>query len=338
MGAGPGVTGWAAGVPILLGVGLGVAHDTGMKTRRDFLVSSVGLGIATGVGGRVFGPSSIHAAVERKGGALKIRICLKHGMIKEGKTVAEQMRAAKEAGFDGVEFEGPLAEEKVPEVLAAKAETGLAVPGMVCGKVGRLVGSLDAAEREKGIGQFSTTLRQAKQLGATTVLLYPGACDETKPYDKVFDVLIESVGKLLPMAKETGVAIALENVWNNMFLSPLDVIRFVDHFNTPLVGWYFDIGNICRYGWPDQWIRALGPRIRKLDVKEFNRKKSMEEGPWAGFKVDLGEGDIDWKAVCAAIDDVGYAGGWASAEVPGGDLARLKAICAWMHGVLGQRS
>lgn len=306
-----------------------------MRTRRDFLASSIGLGTAAVVAGRTLAPSSAHGTVDRKGGALKIRIALKHGMIKEGKTILEQMGAAKAAGFDGVEFEGPLAEDKVGEVVAAKAETGLAVPGMVCGKVGRSVGSLDPAEREKGIEQFSVALRQAKQLGGTTVLLYPGTCDEKNPYDKVFEALIESVGKLLPVAKETGVAIALENVWNNMFLSPLDVIRFVDHFNTPLVGWYFDIGNICRYGWPDQWIRALGPRIRKLDVKEFNRKKHMDAGPWAGFKVELGEGDIDWKAVCAAIDDVGYAGGWASAEVPGGDLARLKAIAEWMHKVMG---
>lgn len=283
---------------------------------------------------RVLEASPARAAVERKGGALKLRIGVGHGMIKEGSTIMEQMRAAKEAGFEGVEFQGPMDDGQLAQILEARSATGVEVCGLVGGKAGRMCGSLDAAERATGVEEFAKALRQARQLGTKTVLMYSGKCEQDKPYDKVFQALMESVGKLLPVAKETGVAIALENVWNDMFLSPLDVIAFVDHFKSPLVGWYFDIGNICRYGWPEHWIRALGPRILKLHVKEFSRKKHMAEGPWAGFKVELGEGDIDWKAVNAAIEDVGYAGGWVTAEVPGGNLDRLKAICAWTVKVL----
>jgi hexulose-6-phosphate isomerase len=102
-----------------------------------------------------------------------------------------------------------------------------------------------------------------------------------------------------------------------------------------LLGWYFDIGNIVNYGWPEHWIRTLGARILKLDVKEFSRKKRNDEGLWKGFNVEIGEGDVDWKAVGAALVEIGYSG-WASAEVGGGDAARLKDIATRMDGVLNE--
>ena len=80
------------------------------------------------------------------------------------------------------------------------------------------------------------------------------------------------------MAEETGVRIALENVWNNFLVSPLETARYIDEFGTPLVCAHFDVGNVLRYGWPEQWIRILGPRIFKLDVKEYSLKKMNDEG------------------------------------------------------------
>jgi len=74
------------------------------------------------------------------------------------------------------------------------------------------------------------------------------------------------------------VKIACENVWNHFLLSPLEAARYVDEFNSPAVGWHFDVGNILNYGWPEQWIRILGPRIQKLHIKEFSRKKRDSEG------------------------------------------------------------
>jgi hexulose-6-phosphate isomerase len=92
----------------------------------------------------------------------------------------------------------------------------------------------------------------------------------------------------------------------------------VDEFNSPAVGWHFDIGNVITYGWPEQWIRVLGKRIQKLHVKEFSRKRRDQEGLWKGFDVALLEGDDDWPAVMKALDDVGYRG-WAMTEQGGGD-------------------
>ena len=105
-------------------------------------------------------------------------------------------------------------------------------------------------------------------------------------------------------------------------------------FESPWIGWYMDVGNIVNYGWPEQWIRILGARILKLDVKEFSRKKRDAEGLWKGFQVGIGDGDCDWPAVRAALTEIGYRG-WATAEVGGGGPDRLKDIKARMDGVLG---
>ena len=55
---------------------------------------------------------------------------------------------------------------------------------------------------------------------------------------------------------------------------------------------------------------------------------------WKGFGVEIGDGDCNWPAVKAALEEIGYAG-WASAEVSGGDADRLREILARMNRVLG---
>ena len=105
-----------------------------------------------------------------------------------------------------------------------------------------------------------------------------------------------------------------------------EAARYVDEFQSDHVGWYFDVGNIVNYGWPEQWVRILGHRILKLDFKEFSRKKRDGEGLWKGFQVHLMEGDCDWPEVMKALDEIGYTKGWGSAEVKGGNRERLQFI------------
>ena len=112
--------------------------------------------------------------------------------------------------------------------------------------------------------------------------------------------------------------IAIENVWNHFLLSPLEAARYVDEFNSPWVGWHFDVGNVITYGWPEQWIRILGKRIQKLHIKEFSREKANKEGLGKGFDVPFLKGDNNWPAVMQALDDIGYEG-WGIAEQSGAD-------------------
>jgi hexulose-6-phosphate isomerase len=128
--------------------------------------------------------------------------------------------------------------------------------------------------------------------------------------------------------------IALENVWNNFLLSPIEAKRFVDEINHPLVGWYFDIGNVLRYGWPEQWIKTLNSRIMKLHIKEYSRELMNTKGLWDGFKVELLEGDNNWPVVMKAVSEINHKGGWLTAEVNGGDRTRLKDLSERMDKII----
>lgn len=250
---------------------------------------------------------------------------LKYGMIKEGATVLEKFKLIKDLGFDGVELDSPNPlQEK--EILDARDKTGLEIPGVVNSlHWNSPLSDPDPAVRGKCVESMKTSLRDCKKYGGTTVLLVPAVVNEKVSYAEAYERSQAEIRKILPFAEETGIKIALENVWNNFLLSPLEATRYIDEFNHPMIGWYFDVGNIVRYGWPEHWIRTLGKRILKVDIKDYSRKKASDEGIWKGFDAELGEGDANWAAVNKALREVGYQG-WGSAEVNGGDRLRLKEI------------
>src|SRR5580765_7310283 len=228
----------------------------------------------------------------------------------------EKMKAIKEAGFEGVEMMSHMDQD---EVLKARDEVGLTIPS-VCGRDhwSKPFSHPDPKVREEGLEALKQTLRDAKRYGATSVLLVPAVVNKDITYDEAYTRSQAEIRKAIPLAEELGVKIAIENVWNQFLLSPLEAARYVDEFNSPAVGWHFDVGNIINYGWPEQWVRILGKRIQKLHIKEFSRTRRDKEGLWKGFDVPLLEGDDDWPAVMKALDDVGYAG-WAMTEQGGGD-------------------
>ena len=242
-----------------------------------------------------------------------------------GKTIPEKFQTAKTAGFDGVEPNSHLDRN---EVLKARDASGLIIPS-VCNALHWkfLLSDPDPKVRADGVEAMKVALEDAKAYGADTVLLVPGRVSETVAYDECWKRSAEEIKKLIPLAEKLNVKIAIENVWNNFLLSPMDAVSYVDQFNTPIVGFYFDCGNILAYGWPEQWIRILGKRIAKVHIKEYSRKIADSQGRSAGFKVNLREGDVNWSAVMKALDDIGYTG-WTTIEQPGGDTPEgLKDLC-----------
>jgi len=231
-------------------------------------------------------------------------------------SVLEKMKALKEAGFEGVEMMSHMDQD---EVLRARDETGLIIPS-VCGSQhwAKPLSHPDPKVRAEGLEALRQTLRDGKRYGATSVLLVPAVVSKEVSYTEAYERSQAEIRKAIPLAQELGVKIACENVWNQFLLTPLEAARYVDEFESPFMGWHFDVGNSLNYGWPDQWIRILGKRIQKLHIKEFSRKKRDNEGLWKGFQVAYLEGDNDWPAIMKALDDIGYHG-WGIAEQPGGD-------------------
>jgi L-ribulose-5-phosphate 3-epimerase len=247
------------------------------------------------------------------------------GSIGVGKTIMEKFQAAREAGFDGVE---PMSHLDRKEVLAARDATGLIIPS-VCGELHwkYLLSDPDPKIRELGTEALRITLEDASIYGADTVLLVPGKVTDMVTYDQCWNRCIEEIRKVIPLAEKLKVKIALENVWNNFLISPMEAASYVDLFKSPYVGFYFDCGNVMVYGWPEQWIKILGNRLAKVHIKDFSRKIADKQGKGAGFGVKLLEGDVNWPAVMKSLDDIGYHG-WTTVEMPGGDTKEgLKDLC-----------
>lgn len=251
------------------------------------------------------------------------KISLKWGMIEEPSfSILEKFQLLRDLGYDGVELDSPN-DLPLDEVLNARDKTGLDIPGLVNAvHWKRPLTDADPSVRQACVDSMVKALHDAKLYGATTVLLVPGVVNAGTSYKTAYARAGEEIAKILPAAEESGVSIALENVWNDFLLSPIEAADFIDRFNHPKLGWYFDVGNVLRYGRPTHWIEALGKRVLKIDIKEYSLEKMNSEGPWKGFDVELGEGDCDWAAVNKALSEIGYCG-WASIEVPGGDRHRL---------------
>lgn len=262
-----------------------------------------------------------------------LKKALKYGMIAEDLPILDKFRLVKELGFDGVEMDSPNDLDR-REVLRARDTVGLPIPGVVDSVHWRkTLSDPDPAVRAEGLQGLRRALDDARAYGASTVLLVPAVVNKDVSYADAYQRSQSEIRKALPAAERAGVKIAIENVWNNFLLSPLEMARYIDEFESPWIGVHFDIGNIVNYGWPEQWIRILGHRILKTDIKEFSRDKRDKEGLWQGFKVKLGEGDVDWPAVRKALNEIGYSG-WGAAEVPGGDRERLREISERMDTIL----
>lgn len=300
--------------------------------RRIFLRTA-----SAGLAGAALAPHLMHARPAASIKAVSIKKAVKLGMVDEPISLVEKFNLLKELGFDGVELSSPN-DFDTAEVVAARDESGLPIHGVVDSvHWQKTLGDPDPAVRAEGLEGLQTALQDAHDYGASTVLLVPAVVNAEISYADAYSRSQAEVRKALPMAEDLGVKIAFENVWNKFLLSPLEFARYIDEFESEMVGAYFDVGNIVTYGWPEHWIRTLGDRILKLDIKEYSREKRDEEGPYAGFRVEIGEGDCNWPVVMEALDEIGYSG-WATAEVPGGDTERLRDIARRMDEALGTSS
>ncbi|MEW6301946.1 MAG: sugar phosphate isomerase/epimerase family protein [Verrucomicrobiota bacterium] len=286
-------------------------------TRRTFLQTTALAGLAASLPAadqpRAF-PSREGPGVGLS--ATRLRKGIMYATVGIKGSVLEKFQAIKAAGFAGVEV---MSHMDQTEVLHARDATGLEIPS-VCGQHhwAKPLTDPNPATREFGVEALKQCLRDAKAYGAKSVLLVPGVVNQNIPYDVAYQRAQQEIRKAIPLAEELGVKISIENVWNNFLLSPLEAARFVDEFKSPAVGWHFDIGNVLRYGWPEQWIRTLGKRIQMLHIKEYSLKKMNEEGLGKGFQVKFLEGDNNWPGIMKALTEIGYRG-WGIAEQPGGN-------------------
>jgi hexulose-6-phosphate isomerase len=272
--------------------------------RRNFLKLSGGV-LATAALGAADAPAKKRP----------IKKAIMYGTIGLRAPVMEQFRALKAAGFEGVE---PNSHMKQDDVVKALEENGLKAASVCCSTHWnkRLSDPSDRVREEAREGVIQA-LKDAKRYGASSVLVVPGVARNGVTYDQCFQRSVAEMRKLAPVAGDLGVKIAIENVWNDFITKHEQALEFLAAVDSPHVGWHFDIGNIIRYGSPEEWIKALGKRILKLHIKEYSKIKS--------FRVAFFEGDNNWPAIMKALDDVGYEG-WGISEQPGQQTADLESM------------
>lgn len=254
-----------------------------------------------------------------------IRKAVLISMLPKDLSYAERFALARAAGFEAIEMQTIARPEEAAEIREAALKADLRVHSVMNMDHWRLpLSSADPDVVSRSVQGMETSLRNAALWGADTVLLVPAVVDAATPYRQAYErsqrVIRE---RLLPMARDLKVIIAVEEVWNKFLLSPMEFARYVDELDSPWLKAYFDVGNVVLYAFPQDWIRALGSRIVKIHLKDFNFDRQNGRFSWKA----IGEGDIDWMEVRRALNDIGYRG-YVTTEVNAGDAAYLKDVAA----------
>ncbi|HUI42867.1 MAG TPA: TIM barrel protein [Terriglobia bacterium] len=296
-------------------------------SRRDFLKTSMAAACAAGLGpsgaqAAAQSPAAGAAAGAPQAGGLPLQI--KKGilidMLPRQLSYAERFKLAREVGFEALQANTTRDPREAAEIKQAADAAGLRIDSVMnMGHWEWPLTSADPAVVEKSLDAMRVSLNNAKLWGAGFVLLVPGVVNAQTTYRDAWNRSQVQIAKLIPLAEQLGVVIALEEVWNKFLLSPIEFAIYLDQFRSPWVKAWFDVGNVVFYGYPQDWIRTLGPRIAELHVKDF---KGTEDGyRW----VNLGDGDVDWAEVRKALAEIGYTG-TATTELDGGDEAYLRDV------------
>jgi L-ribulose-5-phosphate 3-epimerase len=294
-----------------------------MASRRAFLTCLSGGMVTAGLPGSAVSArvASSRSPEQQPGAGIK-KSTLMSMLPKEG-SVAERFAIARDAGFEAIEIQTVSKDEEAAEIREASQKTGLRVHSVMNADHWRFpLSSSDPEAVNRSVRGMETSIKNATLWGCDTVLLVPAVVDANTPYREAWTrsqrVIRE---RLLPVARDAKIVIAIEEVWNKFLLSPLEFARYVDELESPWAKAYFDVGNVVIYAYPQDWIRTLGQRIVKVHLKDFNFDRQNGRFTWK----NLGEGDIDWPEVRRAFQEIGYTG-YVTTELAAGDPAYLKDV------------
>ena len=294
-------------------------------SRRDFLKLTVAGTAALGAL-----PASFKATPAQATGKLALDKGLVYDMLPEKMSVADRFKLARDTGFKVVQAPTTPDQGAAEELKKAADAAGIRIDSVMNMAHWKYpLSSSNPSDVEKSMEGMRTSLHNAKLWGSDAVLLVPAVVNPQTSYREAWVRSQKQIRKLLPLAEEVKVVIAIEEVWNKFLLSPLEMATYIDEFHSPWVKAWFDVGNVVLYGYPQDWIHTLGKRIAKLHLKDFKVDHSCFE--W----VDLGDGQVMWPAVRQALLNIGYSGS-AICELKSGDEAYLRDLSGRIDRLLIQ--
>ena len=247
-------------------------------------------------------------------------------MLPKEMSYLDRFKLAVDIGFEGLEAQTVTDPKIADEIKEAADKAKLRIHSVMNMDHWRYpLSSGDPQVVAQSIRGMETSLRNAKLWGADAVLLVPAVVDPKTTYNQAWERSQTEIRKLIPLAKDLGVVIAIEEVWNKFLLTAPDFARYVDEFRSPWIRAYFDVGNVVMYGFPQEWIRTLGSRILKFHLKDFKYDTRQF--------VPLQEGSIDWTEVRRAIGEINFSG-FLTVELSGGDEAYLREVSRRVDRIL----
>lgn len=295
------------------------------SSRRGFLKSSIVATCSLGFSRGLFAgfsdiPYAFLSALHSPPAPLGIKKGILLTMLPEKLSYADRFKMARDVGFEAVQAPTTPNEQDAAKIKDAAEAANIRIDSVMNMTHWQYpLSSSDPAVVEQSLAGMRTSLRNAKLWNSDAVLLVPAVVNPQTSYRDAWMRSQQQIRKLLPLAEELKIQIAIEEVWNKFLLSPLEMKAYIGEFQSPWVKAWFDVGNVLLYGYPQDWIRTLGTSIVKVHLKDFKRKQD-------GYSwVNLGDGDVDWTAVRAAFADIGYSGS-AITELPGGDEAYLRDL------------
>lgn len=297
--------------------------------RREFLKGAARGAMSMGVLGAISGVRA-RAADDRTvkaGGEPELKKAFCFSMLPDTLSIEDRFKLARDIGLHGVEV-GPTSDAAlIAKMRSASEKTGVRIHSVIYGGWGAPLSSPDPTTAEKGAEEVRAALKCARDLGADNILLVPAVVNEKTRYSEAYERSQGRLRKLAPEAEKLKVMILVENVWNSFLLSPMEFARYVDEIKSPCVQAYFDVGNVVAFGWPEDWIRTLGKRIRKVHLKDFKK------GPRQFC--NLRDGDVNWPEVRRALREIRYTG-FLTSELGGGDEAYLRDVSERMDKIINE--
>lgn len=162
----------------------------------------------------------------------------------------------------------------------------------------------DDDERRWRVDYTKAAIDLAAAVGSPAVCLATGRALPGNPPERAREYLRESLHDILDHAEERGVDVGIEFEPELLVESTAETLSLIEEIDRPSLGVNLDVGHAAVYGEdPAEAIRRSAGHITGLHVEDIVgglRGKHYHRVP--------GEGDLDFRAMFDALDDVGYDG------------------------------
>ena len=166
---------------------------------------------------------------------------------------------------------------------------------------------------EKTVPSFPRIFEFAGLLGAECIVVHPITLSpHAQRHEESFEVNMELYTRIAPYARDTGIKIAIENMWEREAESgkiipavcdnPDEHARYFDTLANPDVFTLcLDVGHAALTGGnPAESVRVLGKRLGATHIHDVDLISDLHTMP--------GLGKVDWQSVTQALGEINYTG------------------------------